>query len=41
MNSILSKVVDNYAGMLSEGKAGAGGKEHGGYRKSVPAVEGG
>ena len=31
MNSILSKVVDNYAGMLSEGKTGAGEEEHGGY----------
>jgi hypothetical protein len=31
MNSILSKVVDNYAGMLGEGKSGAGEEEHGGY----------
>lgn len=43
MNSILSKVVDNYAGMLgegNEGKAGAGGEEHGSYREGVPPVEG-
>jgi hypothetical protein len=31
MNTILSKVVDNYAGMLGEGNEGAGGEEHGGY----------
>jgi hypothetical protein len=31
MNSILSKVVDNYAGVINNGKAGAGGEEHGGY----------
>ena len=39
MNGILSKVVDNYAGMLSEGNEGTGGEEHGGYQEGVPAVE--
>jgi len=31
MNGILSKVVDNYAGVPGEGKTGAIGVEHGGY----------
>ena len=31
MNGNLKKVMDNYAGMLNEGKAGAGEEEHGGY----------
>ena len=39
MNSILSKVVGNYAGMLSEGNEGSKGEKHGGYRECVPAVE--
>jgi hypothetical protein len=32
MNGILSKVVDNYAGVINNGKAGAGEEEeHGGH----------
>ena len=31
MNSILSKVVDNYVDMLSEGNEGSREEEHGSY----------